>query len=113
MWLVFEYNLKFLSNLLFVGVKGLNKLFLRLCIVNLVLLLAYSISSYFEWNRLIELPLVAAVKWSPFNIQIWFGGTVPVIVDGLFGETNWSFAFLLVIIVINLGVVRMILKRNP
>ena len=93
--------------------KGLNKLFLRLCIVNLVLLLAYSIASYFEWNRLLGLPLVAAVKWSPFNIQIWFGGTVPVIIDGLFWEINWSFAIMLVTLIINLGIVRMILKRNP
>ena len=90
--------------------KGLNKLFLRLCIVNLVLLLAYSILSYFEWNRLLELPLVAAVKWSPFNIQIWFGGTVPVIVDGLFWEINWSYAIMLITIIINLGVVWRIKK---
>jgi hypothetical protein len=83
----------------------LNKLFLRLCIVNFVLLSVYSIASYFEWNRLLELPLVAAVKWSPFNIQIWFGGTVPVIIDGLFWEINWSFAIMLVTIIIDLGVV--------
>jgi hypothetical protein len=94
-------------------VKGLNKLFLRLCIVNLVLLLAYSIASYFEWNRLLELPLVVAVKWSPFNIQTWFGGTVPVIIDGLFWEINWSYAIMLVTIIFNLGMTRMILKKNP
>ena len=90
--------------------KNLNKLFLRLCIVNLVLLLAYSIASYFEWNRLLELPLMAAVKWSPFNIQIWFGGTVPVIVDGLFWEINWSYAFMLVTIIFNLGMAWRIIK---
>ena len=91
----------------------LNKLFLRLCIVNFVLLLSYSIANYFEWNRLLELPLVASVLWRPYNIQIWFGGTVPVIVDGLFWEINWSYAIMLVTIIFNLGMARMILKRNP
>jgi hypothetical protein len=67
------------------------------------LLLAYSISNYLEWSKLFDLPLVAAVKWSPVNIQIWFGGTVPVIIDGLFWEINWSFAIMLVIIIFNLG----------
>jgi hypothetical protein len=67
------------------------------------LLLAYSISNYLEWSKLLDLPLVAAVKWSPVNIQIWFGGTVPVIIDGLFWEINWSFAIMLVIIIFNLG----------
>ena len=81
----------------------MNRLFLRLCIVNLVLLLAYSISNYLEWSKLLDLPLVAAVKWSPVNIQIWFGGTVPVIIDGLFWEINWSFAIMLVIMIFNLG----------
>ena len=82
-----------------------------MCIVNFALLLAYSIAGYFEWNRLLELPLVAAVKWSPFNIQIWFGGTVPVIIDGLFWEINWSFAIVLVAIIANLGVLRKALNR--
>ena len=89
------------------------KVFFKLCIVNLALLVAYSIMSYIEWTRLLELPLVAAVQWRPFNIQIWFGGTVPVIVDGLFWEINWSYAIMLVTIIFNLGMVRMILKRNP
>jgi hypothetical protein len=94
-------------------VKGLNKLFLRLCIINLGLLLAYSISSYFEWNRLLGLSLVAAVLWRPYNNQIWLGGTVPVIIDGLFYEINWSYTIMLVTIILNLGVVWRILKRNP
>ena len=81
----------------------MNRLFLRLCIVNLVLLLAYSISNYLELSKLLDLPLVAAVKWSPVNIQIWFGHTVPVIIDGFFWEINWSFAIMLVIIIFNLG----------
>ena len=92
--------------------KGLNKLFLRLCIVNLVLLLAYSIASYFEWNRLLGLPLVATVKWSPFNIQIWFGGTVPVIIDGHFWVIHLSFAVMLVTIIVNLAAVWKVLDRN-
>jgi len=94
-------------------VKGLNKLFFRLCIVNLVLLVAYSVACYFEWNRLLELPLVSVVQWRPFIIQIWFGGTIPVIVDGLFWEISWSYAIVLVSIIFNLGMVRMILKRSP
>ena len=89
------------------------KVFFKLCIVNLVLLVVYSIMSYFEWTRLLELPLVVAVQWRPYNIQIWFGGTVPVIIDGLFWEINWSFAIMLVTIIFNLGMARMILKRNP
>ena len=93
--------------------KGLNKLFFRLCIVNLVLLVAYSVACYFEWNRLLELPLVSVVQWRPFIIQIWFGGTIPVIVDGLFWEISWSYAIVLVSIIFNLGMVRMILKRSP
>ena len=94
-------------------VKGLNKVFLRLCIINLVLLVAYSAANYFEWNRLLELPLVSVVQWSPFIIQIWFGGTIPVIIDGLFWEINWSYAIMLASIILNLGTVRIILKRNP
>ena len=90
----------------------MNKLFLKLCIVNLVLLLAYSIASYFEWSKLLDLPLVAAVKWSPFNIQIWFGGTVPVIIDGLFWEINWSFAIMLVTMILNLAMVWRILGEK-
>ena len=93
-------------------VKGLNKQFLRLCIVNLVLLIAYSAASYFEWNRLLELPLVSVVQWRPFIIQIWFGGTIPVIIDGLFWEINWSYAIMLVSIIFNLGIIRMILKKS-
>ena len=92
-------------------VKGLNKLFFRLCIVNLVLLVAYSVACYFEWNRLLELPLVSVVQWRPFIIQIWFGGTIPVIVDGLFWEINWSYALMLVTIVMNLGIVWRIVKK--
>ena len=91
----------------------LSKVFLKLCFVNLVLLVVYSIMSYFEWTQLLELPLVAAVQWRPYNIQIWFGGTVPVIVDGLLWEINWSYAIMLVTIILNLGVVWRILKRNP
>ncbi len=90
--------------------KSLNKRFLRLCLANLVLLVAYSIASYVEWTRLLELPLVAAVSWRPYNIQIWFGGTVPVIVDGLFWEINWSYAIMLITIIANLGMVWRILK---
>ena len=86
---------------------------MKLCVVNIVLLVAYSIASFFEWNRLLELPLVAAVFWRPFIIQIWFGGTVPVIVDGLFWEINWSYAIMLVTIILNLGVIWRILHRNP
>ncbi|MCJ7631133.1 hypothetical protein MUP77_01845 [Candidatus Bathyarchaeota archaeon] len=88
----------------------MNKLFLRLCIVNFVLLLVYSIACYFEWSKLLDLPLVATVIWSPFIIQIWFGGTVPVIIDGLFWEINWSFAIMLVTMILNLGVVWRIKK---
>ena len=88
----------------------MNKLFLRLCVVNFVLLAAYSIASYFEWMRLLELPLVAAVMWRPYNIQIWFGGMVDKLIDGLFWEVNWSFAIVLIIIIVNLAVVWRIKK---
>ena len=88
------------------------KVFLKLCVVNIVLLVAYSIASFFEWNRLLELPLVASVLWRPYNIQIWFGGTVPVLVDGLFWEINWSYAIMLITIIINLFVVRKISNRK-
>jgi len=91
----------------------LPKVFLKLCVVNIVLLVAYSIASFFECNRLLELPLVAAVFWRPFIIQIWFGGTVPVIVDGLFWEINWSYPIMLVTIIFNLGMIWRILKRTP
>ena len=90
----------------------MNRLFLRLCIVNLVLLLAYSISNYLEWSKLLDLPLVAAVKWSPVNIQIWFGGTVPVIIDGHFWVIHLSFVVMLVTIIVNLAVVWKVLDRN-
>ena len=92
---------------------NLPKVFLKLCVVNIVLLVAYSIASFFEWNRLLELPLVASVLWRPYIIQIWFSGTVPIIVDGLFWEINSSYAIMLVTIILNLGVIWRILHRNP
>ena len=93
-------------------VKGLTKLFLRLCIVNLVLLATYSISSYFEWSKLIGLPLVAVVNWTPLSTQIWFGGTVPVIVDGHFWIDHWSFVIMLITVIVNLSVVRRNLDKT-
>ena len=93
-------------------VRDLNKLFLRQCIVNLVLLLAYSTSSYIEWGKLLGFPLVAVVNWTPLGTQIWFGGTVPVIIDGHFWVIHWSFVVMLVTIIVNLAVVWKILDMN-
>jgi hypothetical protein len=59
--------------------------------------------SYFEWNRLLGLPLVALIDSTPFRTEVWFGGTVPVIVDGLFWIDHWSFLTVLVMIVANLA----------
>jgi len=75
-------------------------------------LLAYSISSYFEWGKLLGLPLVAVVNWTPLGTQIWFGGTVPVIIDGYFWVIHWSFVVMLVTIIVNLAVVWKVLRGN-
>lgn len=65
----------------------------------------YLVLSYFEWNKLLGLPLVSAISWTIIRTQIWFGGTVPVIVDGHIWIDNWSFTIILSIIVVNLAVV--------
>jgi hypothetical protein len=75
-------------------------------------LLTYLISSYFEWSKLLGLPLVAVVNWTPLSTQIWFGGTVPVIVDGHFRIDHWSFVIMLVTIIVNLAVAGKVSDRN-
>ena len=80
-------------------------MFVRLCIINFVLLMMYLALSYLEWSKLLGLSLVAVVSWTPFRTQIWFGGTVPVIVDGLLWIDHWSFAMIMAIVVINLAVI--------
>ncbi len=78
------------------------KVFVKICFINLTLLLLYSVLSYFEWGRLLDLPLVSAISWTLLRTQIWFGGTVPVIVDGHVWIDHWSFTIILAIIVVNL-----------
>jgi hypothetical protein len=70
--------------------------------------------SYFEWDRLLGLPLVALLDWTPFRTEVWFGGTVPVIIDGHFWIDHWSFVTVLVIIVANLATIWNIdhIKKN-
>ena len=81
---------------------GLPKVFVRICFINFTLLLLSSVLSYFEWTRLLDLPLVGAVSWTLLRTQIWFGGTIPVIVDGQVWIDHWSFTMILAIIVVNL-----------
>lgn len=83
----------------------MNKLFLKLGLVDFLLMLAYLIADYFEWNAILGLPLVATVSWTPVLVQIWFGGTVPVILDGIVRFYRWSFLVLLSIIGFNLAFV--------
>jgi len=84
---------------------GLSKVFVKICFINLTLLSLYSILNYYEWIRLQGLPLVSSVSWTLLRTQIWFGGTVPVIVDGQIWIDHWSFIMILVTIVVNLLVV--------
>ena len=81
------------------------RVFLRLLVVNLALLSMYMVLSYFECNRLLGLPLVALIDWTPFRTEVWFGGTVPAIIDGLFWIDHWSFVMVLVMMVANLATV--------
>ena len=83
-------------------------------VVNLALLSTYLVLSYFEWDRLLGLPLVALLDWTPFRTEVWFGGTVPVIIDGHFWIDHWSFVTVLVIIVANLATIWNIdhIKKN-
>lgn len=83
----------------------MTKVFIRLLAFNVAFLLIYLLLSYFEWNRLLGLPLVAAISCSPFRTQIWFGGTIPVIVDGHLWIDHWSFTAVLAIIFVNLAAV--------
>lgn len=82
--------------------------------MNLALLSTYLVLSYFEWDRLLGLPLVALLDWTPFRTEVWFGGTVPVIIDGHFWIDHWSFVTVLVIIVANLATIWNIdhIKKN-
>ena len=73
-----------------------------MCFINFTWLLLYSVLSYFEWGRLLGLPLVSAISWTLLRTKIWFGGTVPVIVDGQVWVDHWSFIIILTIIVVNL-----------
>jgi len=91
----------------------LPKVFLKLCIINLALLLVYLSLSYFEWINLFGLPLIALVSWAPLRTQIWFGGTIPVIVDGQVWIDHWSFIIVLSIIVVNLVAVWQIEHKAP
>ncbi|MCJ7633854.1 hypothetical protein MUP77_15890 [Candidatus Bathyarchaeota archaeon] len=81
------------------------KLFLRLFVIKFVLLSAYLVSSFLEWNKLLGLPLVALINWNPFMTEVWFGGTVSVIIDGHFWIDHWSTVTILAMIVANLTVV--------
>ena len=83
-------------------------------VMNLALLSTYLVLSYFEWDRLLGLPLVALLDWTPFRTEVWFGGTVPVIIDGHFWIDHWSFVTVLVIIVANLATIWNIdhIKKN-
>jgi len=92
----------------------LARVFFRLFVVNLALLSTYLVLSYFEWDRLLGLPLVALLDWTPFRTEVWFGGTVPVIIDGHFWIDHWSFVTVLVIIVANLATIWNIdhIKKN-
>jgi len=49
--------------------------------------------------------LVAAVDWSPLLVQIWFGGTVSVILDGFVQLYRWTFLMPLSIIGFNMAFV--------
>ncbi|MCJ7608977.1 hypothetical protein MUP00_04845 [Candidatus Bathyarchaeota archaeon] len=90
------------------------RVFFRLFVVNLALLSTYLVLSYFEWDRLLGLPLVALLDWTPFRTEVWFGGTVPVIIDGHFWIDHWSFVTVLVLIVANLATIWNIdhIKKN-
>jgi hypothetical protein len=76
-----------------------------LLVVNLALLSMYVVLSYFEWDRLLALPLVTIINWNPFWTMVWFGGTVPVTIDGYSRIDHWSFVMVLVIIVANLSTI--------
>lgn len=83
----------------------MTRKFLKLCVANFALLIMYLASNCFEWGKLLGLPLVAAVNWAPFRTQIWFGGTVPIIIDGLLWIEHWSLAIVIVIVAVNLAVI--------
>jgi hypothetical protein len=71
----------------------------------------YSVLSYFEWSGLLGLPLVAAISWTLLRTQIWFGGTVPVIVDGQVWINHWSIITIIAIIILNLVAIWKIEQR--
>jgi hypothetical protein len=83
----------------------LARVFFRLFIVNLALLSMYLVLSYVEWDRLLGLPLVALINWTPLRTEVWFGGTVPVIIDGHFWIDHWSLVTVLAMIVANLATI--------
>ena len=88
------------------------KVTLRLAVVDFFLVVLYMLVSNLEWNSLMGLPLVTVIDWALLRTQIWFGGTVPVIVDGTLLIYNWSFIILLAIIAINLATVWKIENKN-
>ncbi|MCJ7633859.1 hypothetical protein MUP77_15915 [Candidatus Bathyarchaeota archaeon] len=81
------------------------RVFFRLFAVNLALLSMYLVLSYLEWNRWLDFPLVALINWTLLRTEVWFGGTVPVILDGHFWIDHWSFVTVLVMIVANLAAI--------
>ena len=81
------------------------RVFFRLFVVNLALLSMYMVLSYFECNRLLGLPLVALIDWTPFRTEVWFGGTVPAIIDGHISIIHWSFVMVLAMMVANLAII--------
>jgi len=83
----------------------LTKVFIGLLVVNVAFLSLYLLLSYFEWNGLLGLPLVAAINCSPLRTQIWFGGTIPVIIDGHLWIDHWSLTAVLAIVFVNLAAV--------
>jgi ABC-type antimicrobial peptide transport system permease subunit len=83
----------------------LGSILAKLAAVNFLMLTLYLVFDYLEWRRILGLPLVAALAWFPLRVEIWFGGSVPVIVDGLIWLYRFSFVTLLTLVAVDLIVI--------
>lgn len=78
-------------------------MFVRLLVMNLILLAAFIALEYFEWNSILRIEGVVAVQWTPIRVTVWTStGSNPFIGDGILWTDNWSFIILLIIIAVNL-----------
>jgi len=91
----------------------LTKILLRVSIANFLLLGLYTVLNYFEWSKVLELPLVAEVNWTPLRTHIaHVSGTIPGLKNAVLLIDNWSFVVLLGIIAVNLATIWKIEHKN-